>query len=459
MADNNTSRWIDRKELRRLMALMLPLYIGNVLHMGMGVTDTLVAGWKSEVDLAAIAMGFSISGTIMIAGGVVLTILSAMISRMRGAGETAKVGLLLNNGKVLALCLSVVEVLLMYSASFVYPLVTDNPEMAAKAQTYVYFMLLGVPANLLMRVVVANFEGFGQTRPAMFVSLCGVLINIPLNLLLVFGYGPLPALGGAGCGLATAIVNWCMCFCVLGIMLGSRQHRLRARQMLAFRHPDWSLVGRTLKLGLPVGVASLCEMSFFNLVILMMAPLGEIVVSAQQVAINVSGIIFMLPLSFGIAGSIRAAYHVGARRSREFDAMLRTLLLVAYALVSLFMLLTVLLRRDIVGLYTDSPEIIDLASVLLIYCAIYQIADATQVLMSGLLRGCHDTAIITWSNITSYLVVGLPLAYILIRTDYIVPAMGAPGAWISFIVALSLTAVILTARFIRTRRRVFADHN
>ena len=278
----NTGRWIDRKELRRLMALMLPLYIGNVLHMGMGVTDTLVAGWKSEVDLAAVAMGFSISGTIMIAGGVTLTILSAMISRMRGAGQTAKVGLLLNNGKVLALCLSVVEVLLMYAASFVYPLVTDSPEMAAKAQTYVHFMLLGVPANMLMRVVVSNFEGFGQTRPAMFVSLCGVLINIPLNLLLVFGYGPVPALGAAGCGLATSIVNWCMCFCVLGIMSGSSRHRSRALQMLAFRRPDWSLVRHTLRLGLPVGIASLCEMSFFNFVILMMAPLGEVVGSTPK---------------------------------------------------------------------------------------------------------------------------------------------------------------------------------
>ncbi len=455
----NTGRWIDRKELRRLMALMLPLYIGNVLHMGMGVTDTLVAGWKGEVDLAAVAMGFSISGTIMIAGGVTLTILSAMISRMRGAGQAGKVGLLLNNGKVLALGLSVVEVLLMYAASFVYPLVTDSPEMAAKAQTYVHFMLLGVPANMLMRVVVSNFEGFGQTRPAMFVSLCGVLINIPLNLLLVFGYGPVPALGGAGCGLATSIVNWCMCFCVLGIMLGSSQHRARALQMLVFRRPDWSLVRHTLRLGLPVGIASLCEMSFFNLVILMMAPLGEVVVSAQQVAINVSGIIFMLPLSLGIAGSIRAAYHVGARRKAAFDAMLRTLLLVAYALVCMFMLLSILFRRDIVGLYTDSAEIIDLASVLLIFCAVYQIPDATQVLMSGLLRGCHDTAIITWSNISSYLIVGLPLAYILIRTDLIVPAMGAPGAWISFIVALSLTAVILSLRFIRTHRRVFSEHN
>ncbi len=450
-----TSKWIDRRELRRLMALMFPLYIGNILHMGMGVTDTVVAGWKGEVDLAAVAMGFSIAGTLMIAGGVVLTILSAIISRLRGAGAESKIGLYLNNGKVLALGLTVAEVVLMFAASYVYYYVCDNPEVARKAQLYVWFMLIGVPANLLMRVVVSNFEGYGQMRPAMFVSLFGVLVNIPLNYIFVFGMGPIPELGGAGCGLTTALVNWCMFFCMLGIMLGSTRHRNRAVQMLAMRRPDWSLVRGILRLGLPVGVASLCEMSFFNLVTLIIAPLGEVVVSAQQVAINVSGIIFMLPLSFGIAASIRAAYHVGARHRSDFNAMVRTLLVVTYAFVGGLMLLTILFRRDIVGLYTDSAEIISLASVLLVYCAIYQIADATQVLMSGLLRGCHDTAIITWSNITSYWVVGLPLSYILIRTDLIVPAMGAAGAWMSFIVALTITAVILTFRFLRTRRRVF----
>ncbi len=448
-------KWIDPHELKRLMALMLPLYIGNILHMGMGVTDTVVAGWSSELDLASIAMGFSISGTVMIAGGAVLTILSAIISRLRGAGKAHKAGHILNNGKVLAICLSVVEVFIMFLGSYAFFYVTDNVELASRAQLYVWFTLVGVPANMLMRVIMANFEGYGQTRPAMFVSLCGVLLNIPLNYIFVFGWGVIPALGGAGCGLATAIINWCMCLCLLSMMYGSHQHRQRAGQMLALRRPDWRTVRHVLRLGLPVGVASLCEMSFFSMVTLIMAPLGEVIVSAQQVAINVSGVIFMLPLSLSIAAAIRAAYHVGARRAEDFQAMLRTLLIVTYALVIFFMVVTILLRRDIVGFYTESEQIVELASVLIIYCAVYQISDATQAVMSGLLRGCHDTAIITWANLSCYWGVGLPLAYLLIRTDYIVPAMGAPGAWVSFIVALTLTAIILTCRFLYTRRRLF----
>ncbi len=447
--------WLDRSELRRLLALMLPLYVGNLLHMGMGVTDTVVAGWKGELDLAGVAMGFSISGTVSIATGAVLTILSAMISRLRGAGAEMKVGLILNNGKILALLLAVVDMLVIAAGSFVFRHITDNPALADMAQRYTLYMLPGLPAMLLMRVVMANFEGYGQTRPAMLVAFCGLMCNMPLNYALVFGWGPFPQLGGAGCGLATAIVSWCMFLCLLGMMLGSRRHRNRAGQMLALRRADAGLLRHTLRLGLPVGVASLCEMSFFSMVTLIIAPLGETAVSAQQVAINVSGVIFMLPLSLGIAASIRAAYHVGGQRRDAFNAMVRTLLVVTFTLVSLLMVATILLRRDIVSFYTDSAEIVDLASVLLVYCAVYQIADATQALMSGLLRGCHDTAIITWSNLTSYWVIGLPLSYLLIRTDIIVPAMGAAGAWVSFIVSLSLAALILTLRFLHTRRKVF----
>lgn len=456
MVDTKYSKWIDKHEFKRLMALMFPLYIANLLHMGMGVTDTMVAGWKGEQDLAAVAMGFSIAGTITISVGAVLTILSAMISRLRGAGVDSKAGLFLNNGKVLAICLTVFEALLIYAGSYVFSFTTDNVQLAEQARQYTLFVILGIPANLLMRIIMANFEGYGQTRPAMIVSFFGLLLNIPLNYALVFGVGPFPALGGPGCGLATAIITWSMALMMLGLMLGSKQHRNRAIQMLALRTPEWKLVRHILKLGVPVGVASLCEMSFFSLVTLVIAPLGETAVSSQQVAINVSGIIFMLPLSLGIAASIRAAYHVGGHRQEAFGAMLRTLLTVTYALVLLLMTATIIFREHIVGLYTDSPEIIATASVLLIYCAVYQIADATQALMCGLLRGCHDTAIITWSNLTCYWLIGFPLACILIRTDWIVPAMGPSGAWMSFIIALTLAAVILTCRFLHTRKKVFS---
>lgn len=117
--------------------------------------------------------------------------------------------------------------------------------------------------------------------------------------------------------------------------------------------------------------------------------------------------------------------------------------------------MTVLCRREIIGLYTEELPVVELASGLLLLCSIYQLPDALQALMSGLLRGCHDTRAITWVNMFSYWVIGFPLAVILIRTDWLLPALGAAGAWVSFVVSLSLTAALLSWRFVHARRRVF----
>lgn len=446
--------WLDMGELKKLLLLMVPLYLANLMHMGMGVVDTIVAGQAGTRELAAVALGVSVAAPVTVAVGMVLTIVGPIISRYRGAGYESKVGLLLNTGRYAALVLLAVMLLALYGASFAFDAVTEDAMLAEKARQYVYYIMMGTPAMLLMRLVQGNFEGYGQTRPAMIISLLGLLANIPMNFALVFGWWGLPALGGPGCGLATALIHWLMCGGMYALMLFSR-HRVRARQMWSARAVEPGMLKSIFRLGVPLGVASLCEMTFFSAVVLVIAPLGELMVSAQQVAINVSGVIFMLPLSLGIAGSIRASYHMGARNAPAFDAMVRTLLAVSFALVLVFMLLTLLFRREIVMLYTDSAPVIATATVLLFYCAVYQIPDALQVIMSGLLRGCHDTTIITWVSLGSYWIIGFPLACILIRTDWIAPAMGPAGAWISFIVALTIAALLFTLRFIWTRRRVF----
>jgi MATE family multidrug resistance protein len=207
--------------------------------------------------------------------------------------------------------------------------------------------------------------------------------------------------------------------------------------------------------GLPLGVASFCEMTFFCVVTLVIAPLGATAVGAHQIAINISGVLFMFPLSLSIATSIRSAYHVGARNRERFEALLRTCVVFMLVVVLGLAAVTVIFRREIIGLYTHEEVIINMAAGLLMLCAVYQLPDALQALMSGLLRGCHDTQAITWVNMFSYWVVGFPLACILIRTDYLGVALGAMGAWVSFVVALSITAALLSWRFMLARKRVF----
>lgn len=442
-------------ELRRLLALLAPLYVGNLMQIGMGVIDTIVAGQAGTRELAAVALGVSVTAPITVAVGAVLTIIGPMISRLRGAGEERKVGLLLNNARVLACFLMGVELLALWGGSHIFSFVTEDAVLERTARHYLYFIMLSVPAGVMMRAFQGNFEGHGQTRPGMVVAALGLMLNLPLNYLFVFGWGPIPAMGGAGCGLATAIICWMMSLGLMTMMRLSFRHSLHLRQMFAARPVEKRLCLRIFRLGFPIGVASLCEMGFFCVVTLLIAPLGELMVGAQQIAINVSAVMFMLPFSLGVAVSIRTAYHVGSRNQRGFDAMVRTVLIFMYAMVSLLMLAMILLRYQIVGLYTDSVEMISVAQFLLVLCAIYQLSDSTQALMAGLLRGCHDTQVITWVNLLCYWLVGFPLSCVLIRTDFLTPAMGPAGAWVSFIISLTLAAILFSLRFRRTRRKLF----
>ena len=455
---NVLRKLVDKGELKRLLVLMLPLYIANLMNMGMGVVDTIVAGQAGPEQLAGVALGSSVTVPIMVAVGAVLTIIGPMISRLRGAGSEGKVGLLLNNAKLLAFILMAVELAALFAGVTVFPLVSDDEVMVQVATDYLYFLMLCVPASVMLRCLQGHFEGYGHTRPAMIIAFIGLLLNIPMNYAFVFGWGPIPAMGGAGTGLTTAVIHYMMMVALLVLMAVYPRYRRNITQMWTNRRADWRVVREIFYKGLPLGVASLCEMTFFCVVTLVIAPLGALAVGAHQVAINVSAVLFMFPLSLSIATAIRSAYHVGARDKERFDALLCTSITFMLVVILSLASLTIIFRREIISLYTDELPIIDLASGLLFLCAVYQLSDALQALMSGLLRGCHETQAITWVNMFSYWVIGFPLACILIRTDWIVPAMGPAGAWVSFVVALTITALLLSWRFACARKRVFATH-
>lgn len=455
MATNGTAKWVDARELKRLLLLMLPLYIGNIMQLGMGVTDTIAAGRAGADELAAVGLGTSLVIPVMVGFGTILSIATPMISRLRGAGCAGKSGAVLSNTKALAVLLLPAEWLILGLGSLLFGYVADEPSIARTAQLYTWFMMAGIPANLLFRVAQSHFEGFGQTRPGMFFSMVGVVVNIPLNLLFVFGKCGFPALGGAGCGLASAIIIWMMALGMCAMLLTIPAYRRTTQQWLALRLPDGRQLGTIFRLGFPLGLSALCEMSFFSVVTFIIAPLGKLAVAAQQVSINVSGMIFMLPLSFGVAASIRAAFHIGAKDEPRFFALVRTAFCAMFAGAFVLFLCTILFRTHIVACYTTDPAIAALAAQLLFFCAIYQFSDGAQALLSGILRGCQDTAAITWICLGSYWLVGFPLSCLLIHTDYIVPAMGPAGAWVSFIVALTVAAALLALRFRATSRRLF----
>lgn len=279
----------------------------------------------------------------------------------------------------------------------------------------------------------------------MIIGFIGLAANIPLNWIFVFGKFGAPALGGVGCGVATALVYWLMFFAMLAYVLITPKLK-RMEAFKTFYAPEPAAMWRIFKLGFPVAAAFVFEVTLFAAIALLISPLGPVTVAAHQIAINFSSMIFMLPMSIGTAVSIRVGHQLGEKSVEGAKRSVKVGLMIGQCTALATAGLTILFRYDIISLYSGNPEVVELAAHLMIMAAIYQCSDAVQVIAAGSLRGYKDMRAIFSRTFIAYWVVGMPLGYILGMTNWLVPAMGATGFWIGIIIGLSTAALLLGIR-------------
>lgn len=273
----------------------------------------------------------------------------------------------------------------------------------------------------------------------------GLLVNIPVNYIFIYGHFGMPELGGVGCGVATASVYWVMFASMLWWVRRSRSMRdIRCAEV--FSGPDFAVLLRLVQLGLPIALALFFEVTLFAVVALLVSPLGIIDVAGHQIALNFSSLMFVLPLSLAAAVTIRVGFRLGQGSTIDAQVSARTGVGVGVCLAVFTAIFTVLMRKQIALLYNDNPEVVMLASHLMLLAAVYQISDSIQVIGSGILRGYKDTRSIFFITFTAYWVLGLPSGYLLALTDVIVPRMGPAGFWCGFIIGLTSAAIMMMLR-------------
>lgn len=446
-----------RAEMKAITHLAIPVLVANLTNMGMGCVDTIVAGKASAIDMASVSLGASVFIPVQLFACGILMVLGPIVANYRGRDVGRRSGYVIHNGMWLALLLGLGVIAVESFASPIFGWISPDPEMRRIATGYLHAILWGAPGNLIFIALRGLNEGANMTRPAMFVGIASLLLNIPLNYMFVFGWMGLPAMGGAGCGAATAVIYWFQALAMFGIVYMHPEHRRYRRHIIALRRPAGDMLRRVLRIGFPVGISMFCEVLLFCGASLVLAPLGYIQVGSHQVACNVAGMLFMIPLSVGLAASIRVAYHAGARNRKGVMSAIRysyVLVMGALVLSSLFI---IFFNRQVVMLFNDSPVIVGTASTLLLLGVIYQLPDCIQVVSAGVLRGFRDTASISVITFISYWVIGFPVGYILARTTWITDEMmGANGIWIGFIFGLTAAGIMLVWRVVSTCRKEFS---
>ncbi|TYK64265.1 MATE family efflux transporter [Colwellia echini] len=431
---------------KSLLKLTYPILIAQLIQNLMGFVDIVMAGRVSSIDLAAVAVANSIWLPITLTVYGLMMALAAIVSQLSGSSkyeevvektyQTAWIGL------VLGLSLVGLYYILM---PIIAPHVTLEDKLAGLMFDYLGFIIWGAPGYCLYLVLRNYSEGLSYTKPTMIISVIGLLVNIPANYIFIYGKFGLPALGGAGCGIATALVYWSMFISMLSYCFYSKVLK-QANLFTAFYWPVWHEIKNILTLGIPIALSLLFEVSLFAIAAIILVPFGALVVASHQVALNFTSLVFMVPLSIAMATTIKVGYAVGnnnLKQARDYTLYANILGLLLACVTAIF---TLLFRKDIAGFYSTEEPVIELAANLMLLATIYQFSDTIQVVSAGALRGYKDTKSILYITFVSYWLIGLSVGLVLCVTDWIVPKMGPYGLWIGFIVGLTAAAILLAWR-------------
>lgn len=433
-------------EARQLLALAIPVIIAQVAQTSMGFVDTVMAGGYSATDMAAVAIGTSVWLPAILFGHGLLLALTPVIAQLNGSGRRDRIHHQVRQGFWLAGLVSILIMVVLWNAGYIIGSMHNiDPQLADKAVGYLRALLWGAPGYLFFQVARNQCEGLAKTKPGMVIGFLGLLVNIPINYIFIYGHFGMPELGGVGCGVATAAVYWFMFFTMINWVKRARSMR-DIRNTQVQRKPDFAVLLRLSQLGLPIALALFFEVTLFAVVALLVSPLGIVDVAGHQIALNFSSLMFVLPMSLAAAVTIRVGYRLGQGSTLDAQVAARTGLGVGVTMAMFTALFTVTLREHIALLYNDNPEVITLAAQLMLLAAVYQLSDSIQVIGSGILRGYKDTRSIFFITFTAYWVLGLPSGYILALTDIVVDRMGPAGFWVGFIIGLTAAAILMMLR-------------
>ena len=439
---------------RRNLAVAFPVMLTQLGAALVGLIDTIMVGHYSTTDLAAVSFANGIFFTFMVfAMGAVMAV-TPLVGQSFVQNQDKRVASLLLNGLWFTLLIGGATCLVI--ASFV-PFIDrmgQDPDVVVAARPYLIMRIIGMIPFLLFCLEKQFMEGLGNTMIAMIVTFGINALNILLNWVFIFGHWGSPAMGAAGAGLASMIAWILLPMVFLAVILSREQWRKYFR-LCRKGLSERQTIAELLHVGLPIGMQTTMETVLFTLSFIMVGWINKEALAAHQVTNQVADFAFMLSLGISSATTIRVShqYGLGDMHATRMAANASVHLILLMNTVGAALMIS--LRHYIPYLFTNDEAVVSLASQLLIFAGMLQYADGLQCVGAGMLRGVTDVRVPMWITIITYVIIALPLGYLLMF-----PAgLGAVGMWASFVVALTIAAIAFHARFRYLFSRFTASHD
>jgi|TARA_B110000263_G_scaffold16513_1_gene13232 MATE family multidrug resistance protein len=444
-----------KSHFKATLSLGLPLIGSHLMQMVPGLTDTIMLGWYGVDELAASVLAHSLFFIILIVGsGFAITVMP-MVASAAAIDDKTSVRRSVRMGLWISIIYSIFFIPILLFSENLFLILGQEEHLAKSAQTYLRIAGWSIVPGLLIMVLKSFFSALERPNVVLLSLIIGGMVNIILNYTLIFGNFGMPELGLTGAAIATLVTTILSILILLYFCLFKDEYS----SYLIFNNIwriDIEAFKEVFKLGLPVGITMLAESGLFSATAVMMGWLGTNALAAHGIAIQISGITFMIYLGLANAGTVRVGRAVGRvdNPGLKLASISVIILTIGAVLIVAFTFLSVpkpLLMLFLSPSHVDTPSIILIGVPLLAIAAIFQIADGLQVVVLGLLRGLKDTAIPMVITTICYWGVGIPCSYLF----GFVFNWGGKGIWFGLVIGLTLASAFLSSRYINIIKKSY----
>jgi MATE family multidrug resistance protein len=452
MNENPPMTW--RGHIRASAILGLPLIGSHIAQMLTHITDVVMLGWYSVESLAAVVLASQLYFVIFIVGSGFAFAVMPMCATAIGAGNTRQVRRSVRMGAWLVTIYGILLALPLWYLKPILLALGQQADLAQIATDYMRIAMFGLFPALWIMVVKSYLSALERAQIVLIATLVAAVANAVFNYALIFGNFGFPELGAKGAALASVLtiaLDFLFLLVYCRVLPALKKYELFLNP---FRFDREAFI-ETFKLGWPISLTMLAESALFSAATLMIGWSGTIALAAHGIVLQIASISFMIPLGMSNVATIRAGRAMGRQDSLGLRRAAWVIIIGAVLVSSCSMILFVSLPHQLVSLFIDPtepnlPAIIAFGTGLLFFAGAFQIADATQVVALGLLRGIKDTTIPMVLAVISYWGIGVPTAYILgFPMGY-----GAKGVWAGLVIGLSVAAITMLWRYFRLQREL-----
>ncbi|MDT0556754.1 MATE family efflux transporter [Patiriisocius hiemis] len=439
------------KEFKYNISLATPVILGMLGHTVVALVDNIMVGQLGTAELAAVSLGNSFMFIAMSLGIGFSTAITPLVAEADGEGNFEKGKSSFKHGLFLCMVLGIALFLLVFVAKPLMYVMNQPQEVVDLAMPYLTLVAVSLIPLIIFQAFKQFSDGLSMTRYPMYATVVANIVNIVLNYIFIFGKFGAPELGvvGAAIGtLASRVIMVAYLWYILSQKTKSRAFVLNIK-LFTLRK---TMLKKLMGLGFPSALQMFFEVAIFTAAIWLSGILGKNPQAANQIALNLSSMTFMVAMGFGVAAMIRVGNQKGLVRFRELRRiafsifLLSTLLAIVFAIFFLLfndILPKLYLDYDNMEEFQDNFQVAAIAAKLLLIAAIFQISDTLQVVVLGALRGMQDVKIPTVITFVAYWLVGFPISfYLSMYTEY-----KSSGIWIGLLAGLTVSAVLLFIRF------------